>query len=217
MECPNTPNTVIREMLIQDNKRLWQKSWSAFLDIYYDTVRAMANNAFRCIGWIPPQGDFEDVIQDSFCSILDAFNKGSYRPEKFRFRGFLKRIVVRRAIDYVRRQNKRKTVNIESLDLLEALANKPYGGSDVFDNLMEDEFNSYRKSILLDIWESIRVGYSPETVLIFEMRVLKEIPVAEICNMLSVDRAKVDKCVHRILKKIKEECEKDFYRKELEK
>ena len=217
MDFPDTPNTVIKEMLLQENKKLWQKSWASFLEIYYETMRLMAKNAFARIGWIPPKSDFDDVVQEGVCSILDAFGKGRYQPDKYRFRGFLKRIIVRRVIDSVRSQNKHKTVNVESLNMLEALANRGEGGAEFFDALMDDEFNAYRKSILLDIWENIRVAYGPESVLIFEMRVLREMPVREICETLSVERAKVDKCIHRILKRIREECEKDFYRKELEK
>ena len=48
-----------------------------------------------------------------------------------------------------------------------------------------------------------------ETALIFEMRIMRGISVAEICEELNVDRTKVDKAVHRIRKKLREECQKE--------
>lgn len=66
----------------------------------------------------------------------------------------------------------------------------------------------------MDLWESIRPAHSPETALIFEMRVLEKRPVMEICKELNVDRAKVDKAVHRITKKLHEEYKKENLGKE---
>ena len=66
------------------------------------------------------------------------------------------------------------------------------------------------------IWESIRPAYSPENAIIFEKRILEEESVTDICEELDIDRAKVDRTVHRIIKKIKEEISKENYSKELQ-
>ena len=72
----------------------------------------------------------------------------------------------------------------------------------------------YRRTQIMDLWESMRPAYSHETALIFEMRVLRGISVQEICSELNVDRTKVDKAVHRIRKKLREECQKENIGKE---
>ena len=218
MECPQTPNSVIAALLNTGGNALWQKSWGAFFDTYYVVMRAMTLNAFKKIGWLDvPENDIEEVISQSFISLRKAFESGSYKVGEYRFRGFLKRIISRRTIDYVRAKNKKRTVNVEAIDLVDALKSKDGGAVKVFEELEANEVSIYRLSVIMDVWESIRHAFSPETCLIFEMTQLEEIPVKEVCKKLGVPRTKVDKAVYRIVKRLREELDKDIYRKELEK
>lgn len=218
MECPQTPNSVIAALLNTGGNALWQKSWGAFFDTYYVVMRAMTLNTFKKIGWMDvPENDIEEVISQSFISLRKAFESGSYKVGEYRFRGFLKRIISRRTIDYVRTKNKKRTVNVEAIDLVDALKSKDGGTVKVFEELEANEVSIYRLSVIMDVWESIRHAFSPETCLIFEMTQLEEIPVKEVCKKLGVPRTKVDKAVYRIVKRLREELDKDIYRKELEK
>ncbi len=218
MECPQTPNSVIAALLNTGGNALWQKSWGAFFDTYYVVMRAMTLNTFKKIGWMDvPENDIEEVISQSFISLRKAFESGSYKVGEYRFRGFLKRIISRRTIDYVRAKNKKRTVNVEAIDLVDALKSKDGGAVKVFEELEANEVSIYRLSVIMDVWESIRHAFSPETCLIFEMTQLEEIPVKEVCKKLGVPRTKVDKAVYRIVKRLREELDKDIYRKELEK
>ena len=218
MECPQTPNNVIAALLNTGGNALWQKSWGAFFDTYYVVMRAMTLNTFKKIGWMDvPENDIEEVISQSFISLRKAFESGSYKVGEYRFRGFLKRIISRRTIDYVRAKNKKRTVNVEAIDLVDALKSKDGGTVKVFEELEANEVSIYRLSVIMDVWESIRHAFSPETCLIFEMTQLEEIPVKEVCKKLGVPRTKVDKAVYRIVKRLREELNKDIYRKELEK
>lgn len=218
MECPQTPNSVIAALLNTGGNALWQKSWGAFFDTYYVVMRAMTLNTFKKIGWMDvPENDIEEVISQSFISLRKAFESGSYKVGEYRFRGFLKRIISRRTIDYVRAKNKKRTVNVEAIDLVDALKSKDGGAVKVFEELEANEVSIYRLSVIMDVWESIRHAFSPETCLIFEMTQLEEIPVKEVCKKLGVPRTKVDKAVYRIVKRLREELNKDIYRKELEK
>ena len=218
MECPQTPNSVIAALLNTGGNALWQKSWGAFFDTYYVVMRAMTLNTFKKIGWLDvPENDIEEVISQSFISLRKAFESGSYKVGEYRFRGFLKRIISRRTIDYVRAKNKKRTVNVEAIDLVDALKSKDGGAVKVFEELEANEVSIYRLSVIMDVWESIRHAFSPETCLIFEMTQLEEIPVKEVCKNLGVPRTKVDTAVYRIVKRLREELKNDIYRKELEK
>ena len=218
MECPQTPNSVIAALLNTGGNALWQKSWGAFFDTYYVVMRAMTLNTFKKIGWMDvPENDIEEVISQSFISLRKAFESGSYKVGEYRFRGFLKRIISRRTIDYVRAKNKKRTVNVEAIDLVDALKSKDGGTVKVFEELEANEVSIYRLSVIMDVWESIRHAFSPETCLIFFFFLLEEIPVKEVCKKLGVPRTKVDKAVYRIVKRLREELNKDIYRKELEK
>ncbi|MFR6034307.1 MAG: hypothetical protein ACLUKN_14715 [Bacilli bacterium] len=115
------------------------------------------------------------------------------------------------------RAKTKRTVNVEAIDLVDALKSKDGGAVKVFEELEANEVSIYRLSVIMDVWESIRHAFSPETCLIFEMTQLEEIPVKEVCKKLGVPRTKVDKAVYRIVKRLREELNKDIYRKELEK
>ncbi len=148
-------------------------------------------------------------------SLIDSFSDGKYKPSDDRhFRGFLKQIVTRRAVDFLRTQDKKRTISVESIEIISALHRENEAAEDYFEKLDDEEMRLYRRTQIMDLWESMRPAYSPETALIFEMRVLRGISVTEICSELNVDRTKVDKAVHRIRKKLREECQKENIGKE---
>ena len=225
MECPQTPNSVIAALLNTGGNALWQKSWGAFFDTYYVVMRAMTLNTFKKIGWLDvPENDIEEVISQSFISLRKAFESGSYKVGEYRFRGFLKRIISRRTIGVIAyavtaaaRYISDRFLPDKAIDLVDALKSKDGGAVKVFEELEANEVSIYRLSVIMDVWESIRHAFSPETCLIFEMTQLEEIPVKEVCKKLGVPRTKVDKAVYRIVKRLREELDKDIYRKELEK
>lgn len=219
MNCPDTPNSLIGKILDNADLKLWQKSWERFYEIYLITVRQMAINSFKKIGWkTTDESVVSGIISETFLNLQKAFENGNYTPEKYRFRGFLKSIVYRRTLDYIRRQNSDRLVKVESIEISDMLSK---GDSQkhaaYFDTLEEDEARTYKMSLIMDIWESIRHSFDPKTCLCFEMRILEEKPVADICKQLGVPREKVDKSVHRIIKRLREETQKEYYKKEIEK
>lgn len=217
MKCPDTPKSVISEMLNQNKGTVWQKSWNTFFEIYYSTMLSMAKNVFKNIGWLSvPNEDMEEIISESVISIVNAFKNGKYQNGKYRFRGFLKQIITRRIIDFIRRKNKKRLVPVEILDLYEnAKKFDACEGSNPFERLEDDEADEYKKSVVMDAWENIRPSFSPQTCLIFEMSQLEGKNVPEISEILGVTRNIIDSCVHRVLKKLKSKLEEENYRREL--
>lgn len=217
MKCPDTPQSVISEMLDQDKGVVWQKSWSVFFEIYYPPMLSMAKNVFKSIGWTSvPNEDMEEIISESVISIVNAFKNGKYQNGRYRFRGFLKQIITRRIIDFIRKKNKKCLVSTEILDLYENVKKFDIGGSsNPFERLEDDEVDEYKKSVVMDAWENIRPSFSPQTCLIFEMSQLEGRSVPEISEILGVSRNVIDSCVHRVLKKLKAKLEEENYRKEL--
>lgn len=216
MNCPNTPNSVIGKMIDNADMKLWQKSWEIFYDTYIITIRQMAVNSFKAIGWNNvDEAALGAIISETFLSLQKAFENKTYTPDKYRFRGFLKRIVYRRTLDYIRAQNSARTVSKDVIEIVE----KTVCDSDdtsYFEKLEENEANAYRMSVIMDIWESIRHSFDPKTCLCFELRMLEEMPVEDICAKLNVPRTKVDKSVHRIIKRLREETQKEYYKKEIQ-
>ncbi len=218
MICPNTPKSVIEELLKKDDSPLRNKSWNTFFEVYYNIIRLMAKKSLIKIGWTSfSEDDVSEMISQTFLSLENAFSKGLYKPSSSRyFRGFLKRIVSCRVVDFIRTQNKKRTISVESIEMIDAINREDEFSENYFQKLEEDEVKAYMRARIMDVWESIRHAYGSETALIFEMRILENIPVLEICEQLNVDRAKIDRVVHRIKKKIREELEQCDFEKEFE-
>ncbi|MDY6068517.1 MAG: sigma-70 family RNA polymerase sigma factor [Opitutales bacterium] len=221
MKCPDTPKSVISQMLNREQGVVWQQAWSVFFDIYYQTMHSMAVNVFKYIGWSGVSDeDIQDIISASVISVIKTFEEGKYEKGKYRFRGFLKQVITRRVIDYIRNKNKKRSVSIEIIDLMEDMVKHEHGvelSNSPFDKLESDEADEYRKSVIMDAWESVRISCSPQSCLIFELSQLEGKKPTEIAEMLGVSRNVIDTCVHRVLKKLRAKLEEENYRKELEK
>lgn len=217
MSCPDTPKSLIGKILDNADVKLWQKSWERFYETYLITVRQMTVNSFKKIGWkSADESVISGIISETFLSLQKAFENGNYTPEKYRFRGFLKTIVYKRTLDYIRRQNSDRLVKVESIEISDMLSKDDSEKcAAYFDTLEDDEARAYRMSLIMDIWESIRHSFDPKTCLCFEMRTLEDKPVADICKQLGVPREKVDKSVHRVIKRLREETQKEYYKKEI--
>ncbi len=205
MICPNTPKSVIAELLKKDNSPLRNKSWNTFFSIYYDIIRLMTIKSMAKVGWTSfSEEDISDILSQTFLSLENSFTNGKYKPSDGRhFRGFLKRIVCCRVIDLIRSKNQKRVISFAPIENDDMFSQKP------FDDIEEDEEKTFMRARIMDIWESIRHAYSPESALIFEMRVFDALSIPEICERLDIDRTKIDKTIHRIKKKIKEELEQN--------
>ena len=85
----------IHHQLIANCKKGDQKAQLEIYKLYY---KAMYNSALRIL---KNQADAEDVMQDSF---LDAFTRIQLYREEGSFGGWLKRIVINNAMDFIRKQ-----------------------------------------------------------------------------------------------------------------
>jgi len=218
MKCPDTPKSVIAKLIRNDGEkdRVWNKSWNIFYEVYYDLINAMVVNSFAQFGCasVPPD-DIVETVSDVFMSLIKAFESGTYKPGEYHFRGFLKLVAKRRTLDHLRKKSTVKSIPIESIEVIDALARENAQSRKYFDKLEENELKLYKRTLIMDIWESIRASYSPETALIFELRVFEEKSVAEICGQLGIERDKIDRAVHRITKKIRQELGKSKYEEDL--
>ncbi len=89
----------VHHQLIANCKKGDQKAQLEIYKLYY---KAMYNSALRIL---KNQADAEDVMQDSF---LDAFTRIHLYREEGSFGGWIKRIVINNAIDFIQ---KRKPTN----------------------------------------------------------------------------------------------------------
>jgi RNA polymerase sigma-70 factor (ECF subfamily) len=92
----------IHHQLIAKCKKGSQK---AQLELYQLYHKAMYNSALRIV---KNPADAEDLMQDSFC---DAFMRIQLYREEGSFGGWLKRIVINNAMDFVRKQKPSYEIN----------------------------------------------------------------------------------------------------------
>ena len=147
MKCPDTPKSVIAKLIRKDGEkdRVWNKSWNIFYEIYYDLINAMVVNSFAqfgCAG-VPPD-DIVETTSDVFMSLIKSFESGAYKPGEYHFRGFLKLIAKRRTLDHLRKKSNVKSIPIESIDVIDALARENAQSRKFFDKLEEDELKLYK-------------------------------------------------------------------------
>ena len=88
---PDTPVTLIARMAAQmtgeDEAR-----WVRFFDLYQPVIRHFAQAAGA-------KTDSEDVAQDVLVKLVEVFRRGTYTPEKGRFRAYLAAITRREVIN----------------------------------------------------------------------------------------------------------------------
>lgn len=84
-------------------------SWEEFFSIYQPFL-------FRVVKrWGIKDEDASDIVQDVFVTLVRTLPQFEYRPEKGRFRGWLKTIVRNAAIDWFRRKGRNREVSLDAL------------------------------------------------------------------------------------------------------
>ena len=201
----DTPKSMIEQMLGgSENSASWQVGWQRFFDIYYPVLRHMAKNGFAKFGFSdPPEGAVDDVVSDAFQSMVKMFQSGKYDKSR-RFRGFLKTLVHRKAVDYMRK-NKRQIAPLPFDDAAQKIFEEQLGQS-----RDEREDMLFRLARIREIFECIRLkSFDPQTLTIFEMVKLEGKTPREVMRELGVKRNIVDNSVYKVMKRLKEEIVKN--------
>ena len=209
MRCPDTPHSIIAK-LNAENNQAWNFSWTKFYEIYSTTLKQMTINAFlSALKRVPTDDEIADVISATVISVRDAFERNVYQPNKYRFRGFLKTVVSRRVIDYIRNNNRKRQICFSNKELEQCDVS-------VYDNpLEEDENREYQKSLCMDILEATRTSFDAKTWLCFEMRHFKNMKISTICDELNLDTKKVYKNIHKVMCEIRKNYSSEYYQKEM--
>ncbi|MBR4598409.1 MAG: sigma-70 family RNA polymerase sigma factor, partial [Opitutales bacterium] len=194
----DTPKSMIEQMLeSSENSAQWQVGWQRFFDIYYPVLRHMARSGFAKFGFeTPPESAVDDVVSDTFQSMVKMFQSGKYDKTR-RFRGFLKTLVHRKAVDYMRKN--RRLIAPQPFD---EAAQKIFEGQNARPDADEREDMLFRLARIREIFECIRLkSFDPQTLTIFEMVKLEGKPPKEVMKELGVKRNIVDNSVYKVMKK----------------
>lgn len=154
----------------------------AYFEVYRQFAKPMLNSSMRIVN---NMADAEDMVQEAF---TDAFKNLERFTYKSPFEAWLKRIVINKSLDLLRRR-KMNFVNIDHVQV----------ENSAFVEMDEETFtykiNRIKKAIttLPDVQR-----------IIFNLYAVDEIPQEEIANMLGLSHNNVRTLYHRAKKKILE-------------
>ena len=211
MNIPQTPRTIIFQLVNSDKMGLWNGAWRRFFDIYHAPIKIMIVKEFNRQGWYDvPMQVVDDVISDVVISLNQHFRNGKHIKDKGRFRFLLKRMCMCRAIDYMRKNYK----HLMTKPITDALDDVKNSGSSRIE-LETDELQALKYSMIMDAYETIRTDFSPRTCMAFEMIKLEHMTVENAVEELGVSANSINNAVYRIMKKLKEIIYNDENAKEL--
>lgn len=116
VQFPETSSALLRELATgADAAR-----WTVFVELYTPVL----HYALHCLrkGSCPSLEPemFDDIVQETFVSLVKSFPTGAYRADRARFRTFLSAILRKRAVDFLRKSH-RQTLRFLPADQLQGV------------------------------------------------------------------------------------------------
>lgn len=177
-----------------------QGSWQDFFDTYWRLIYSVASRAgLRDV-------EARDVVQETVLAVAKQMQGGGYDRSKGSFKNWLCVITRRRIIDLLRRRTDPR-VCVGSGDgdetagtgLLERQADP---GSLDLDAVWEVE---WQRNLVEAALERVRREVSPKQFQIYDLAVLRDMPVGEVTKLLKVNAAQVYLARHRVGALLKKE------------
>jgi RNA polymerase sigma factor (sigma-70 family) len=186
----------------------WQISWKRFLELYHEPIEVIARSCYRhhTGGHEPSSGFIEDAVANT---VADFFARGQHRydKEKGRLRTYLRLLTNARVVDLLRKERP-----IDQKPLVDD------GGVPASDLPAESrsESEAFHRSLLATLVEDLRNRIPLRQFEIFERVKLKHQSPAFVAEDLGMQRAMVDRYVHKAMTALRElashaEYQEEFY------
>jgi RNA polymerase sigma-70 factor (ECF subfamily) len=182
--------------------RNWEDhdSWQDFFDTYWKLIYAVAIKAGLS------EAEARDVVQETVLAVAKQMREGGYDRTKSSFKNWLCLITRRRIIDYFRKRTDPKLraapQSSDETNRTDTLARVPDPDSLEPDAVWQEE---WQKNLLDAAIERVKQQVAPKQFQIFDLSVLRELPVAEVKVILKVNTAQVYLARHRVGALIKHE------------
>jgi len=180
--------------------RNWEdhSSWQDFFDRYWKLIYAVAIKAGLT------DVEAQDVVQETVVAVAKQMREGGYDRDKSSFKNWLCLITRRRIIDHFRRRTglKKRPLASEDTNRTDTIARVPDPASLELDAVWDEE---WRKNLADAAIERVKDLVSPKQFQIFDLAVLKDLPVREVTKLLKVNTAQVYLARHRVSALVKKE------------
>ncbi len=173
-------------------------SWQEFFDRYWKLIYAVAVKAGLS------DAEAQDVVQETVVAVAKQMREGGYDRDKSSFKNWLCLITRRRIVDHFRRRTrvKKRPPAAEDTSRTDTAARVADPASLELDAVWEEE---WRKNLADSAIERVKELVSPKQFQIFDLAVLKDLPVHEVTKLLKVNTAQVYLARHRVSALVKKE------------
>ena len=206
-QFPPTSLNLLSKLKAGDDPN-WQISWKRFLELYHEPIEVIARSCYRhhTGGHEPSSGFIEDAVANT---VADFFARGQHRydKEKGRLRTYLRLLTNARVVDLLRKER--------------PIDQKPLSESDATiaadlpaESRLESE--AFHRSLLASLVEDLRNRIPLRQFEIFERVKLKHQSPQFVAEDLGMQRAMVDRNIHKTMTALRElvshaEYQEEFY------
>ena len=184
--------------------RDWQDhgSWQQFFDTYWKLIYAVAIKAGLS------ESEARDVVQETVVAVAKQMRDGGYDRARSSFKNWLCLITRRRIVDHFRRRTDpdvklRAAPHVhDETSQTDTISRVPDPAGLELDAVWEEE---WQKNLFDAGIERVKQQVAPKQFQIFDLSVLRALPVGEVARLLKVNAAQVYLARHRIGALIKRE------------
>ncbi len=180
---PDTPVTLIARMAAQTTGED-EARWVRFFDLYQPVIRHFAQAAGA-------KTDSEDVAQDVLVKLVEVFRRGTYTPEKGRFRAYLAAITRREVINRWQKAQARAEGRQVSIDDVQLAV--PPAAAAVLDAKWRLAQHAAAVEHVLT-----RTALAQKSKDVYRAYVLEERPIGEVAKAFGIPRNSVSQIKTRV-------------------
>ena len=201
-EAPTVPKTSSAMLRDLANPAAYSR-WIEFIELYRPVLvywlNCMKAGSLSSLN----SSMYDDIIQETFISLMKIFPKGSFDSEKARFRTFLQTILHNRAVDYLKKSHliNLNFVSNEKFDIFQ--------GYDLLKEPSIDKDDEGNHQLWCDLWNLIidrvfeEANFSGRAKVIFLRNIAGE-SLTDLAKEYNIERNALYQQKNRIIKKIKE-------------
>lgn len=178
-------------------------SWQDFFDTYWKLIYAVAIKAGLS------EAEARDVVQETVVAVAKQMRDGGYDRTKSSFKNWLCLISRRRIIDHFRKRTDPKLRPAPQADdetsRTDTIARMPDPASLELDAVWEEE---WQKNLLDAAIERVKQQVTPKQFQIFDLSVLRDLPMSDVTKILKVNAAQIYLARHRVGALVKKEAKR---------
>ena len=190
-----------------------QSGWQEFFDTYWKLIYAVALKAGLS------DAEAHDVVQETVVGVAKQMREGGYDRTKSSFKSWLCTITKRRIVDHFRRRKPEELLRAsrptgDDSTGTDTIHNLPDPASIEFETVWSEEWHKNLVDIAI---ERVKEQISPKQFQVFDLYVLKNMPLRRVTQILHVSATLVYVTKHRVNALIRREArrlEKEFDRQE---